>query len=212
MSQDIISYKQKVSIVPDEQIMRRVFSDENLMLIVKALRKGPMTVLDLVEEFKAEGIKKSDKSVYRYLKDLIECKLVARAGKRITSVTEKDLQSETIYIRTAKFFLTGGLKHKEGKLGVEKTKKLFDLIFVILNKRYPEKITTVEGVKTLLNKFDVKKDKLLVDLLENADEEVFQKESELDWGLVQYLLEYVGWLALLLEGNIDKEIEDCCPK
>jgi len=212
MSQDIISYKQKVIQIIDDDIMNAMKSEENLYHIIKALRMGPMTVNELVTKFKEDGIKKSDKSIYRYLKTLIEYKLVARAGKRITSHDEKDLQSETIYIRTSRIFITDNLKHKEEKLGEVKTKKLFELIYAILNRKYPDKITSPEGITKLLHKFDKNKNELIVDLLENSTDTIFQQEAELDWDLVEHFLEYIGWLSLMLEFNVEEEIEKCCPK
>lgn len=212
MSQDIISYKQKIIQIIDDEIMYNMKYEENLYLIIKLLRKGPMTVNELVTKFEEHGIKKSDKSIYRYLKTLIDYKLVARAGKRITSQNEKDLQSETIYIRTSRIFITDNLKHKEEKLGEEKTKKLFELIYAILNRRYPDKITSPDGIMKLLKKFDKNKNELTVDLLENSTDTIFQQEAELDWDLVEYFLEYIGWIALMLEFNVEEEIEKCCPK
>jgi len=212
MSQDIISYKQKIIQIIDDDIMNKMKSEENLYHIIKSLRKGPMTVNELVDKFKEDGIKKSDKSIYRYLKALIEYKLVARAGKRITSHDEKDLQSETIYIRIARIFITDNLKHKEEKLGEKKTKKMFELIYAVLSRKYPDKITSPEGIMNLLYKFDKNKNDLIVDLLENSTETIFQQEAELDWDLVEFFLEYVGWLGLMLEYNVEDEIDKCCPK
>lgn len=212
MSQDIITYKQKIVAVPDEKVMAKVYSDENLGLIIKVLRKGPMTVNELVKEFDEQGIKKSDKSIYRYLKELIELKLVARAGKRIESIDEKDLQSETIYIRTAKLFLTMGLKHKAEKMGEEKIEKLFDVINLLVQQKYSDRVTSSSGIKNLLTHFDEVKEKLLVDLLENANKETLKKISEVDWDLISYMIEYAGWFALILELDIEKELEKCCPE
>jgi hypothetical protein len=212
MSQDIITYKQKVVIVPDEKDLAKTYNDDNLGLIIKVLRKGPMTVNDLVEEFEKKGIKKSDKSIYRYLKELIELKFVARAGKRIRSINEKDLQSETIYIRTAKLFLTGSLKHKSEKIGAENIEDLYEVVFALLKQKYGERITSTKGIKNLLNNFDETKEKLTIELLENANKENLKKVSELNWDLIGYMLEYASWLALILELDVNEEIEKCCPK
>ncbi len=211
MSQNIITYKQKIVHVPDERDMAKVYSDENLGLIIKVLRKGPMTVKELVKGFEEEGMKKSDKSIYRYLKELIELKFVARAGKRINSIDEKDLQSETIYIRTAKIFLTMGLKHKSEKIGKEKIEKLFEVIYSLLQQKYSTKVISIDSVKKLLTKFDEVKENLLVELLENANKSTLKKISEVDWDLISYMIEYTSWLALLLDLDIEKEIEKCCP-
>jgi hypothetical protein len=212
VSQDIITYKQNVVKVPDEKALRRMNSDENLMVIIAALRKGPMTINELVKEFEEQGMKKSDKSVYRYLKELIELKIVARGGKRITSVDEKDLQSETIYIRTAKIFLTGNMKYKSEKIGKEKIDQLMDVIQSLLADRHKDKIKSKEGIHNLLLRFDEEKERLLVEVLENANEDTLKKISKVDWSLMDYLIEYASWLTLILELDIEKEIEECCPK
>ena len=75
MSQDIISYKQSVIKIIDEDIMHKMKSEENLYRIIKLLRKGPMTVNELVAKFAERGVKKSDKSIYRYLKTFNRIKL-----------------------------------------------------------------------------------------------------------------------------------------
>ncbi|NHJ48648.1 MAG: hypothetical protein FK733_12760 [Asgard group archaeon] len=212
MNQNIITYKQRVAVVPDENALQKMYSDENLMLIIEALRKGPMTIDELVKEFEDKGQKKSDKSVYRYLKELIELKIVARAGKRIKSIDEKDLQSETIYIRTAKIFLTGNLKHKAEKLGKEKIDQLFDVLKSLLMERYSDKITSKKALHDLLIRFDEKKEKLLIELLENANKETLKKISVVDWGLIVDMVEYAGWLALLLEQDLEKELKKCRPE
>ena len=211
MSQDIISYKQKMILIIEDNKMNKLKSDENFYTIIKALRKGPMTVNELVKKFEEAGIKKSDKSIYRYLKSLIEMKLVARAGKRITSLDEKDLQSETIYTRTARIF-TGSLKLKEEKIGKEKTDELFDLIFTVLQRKYPDKISSADGVKELLYKFDNNKNDILLKLLEDSDDEIFQKVADLDWILIDSFIEFISWLGIMLEFDIEEEIEKCCPK
>jgi hypothetical protein len=212
MSQDIVSYKQKVVLIADPEIFSKMKSDDNLFVIIKALRKGPMTVNELVKEFEDSGIKKSDKSVYRYLKELIDMKFVARAGKRITSKSEKDLQSETIYIRTAKVFWGGGIDNISKKLGEEKTSQLIDMIFSVLNNKYPDKITSSDGIMNLLHRFDDKKHELIEELFDKADDETLQKQADLDWGLVEYMIEYIGWLALLLEIDVEKEFDVCFSK
>ena len=112
MSQDVVTYKQKTVITLTEEQVNLMYSDENLSYIIKFLRSGPRTVKELEKDFTKKGIKKSDKSIYRYLKNLIEVGMVAKAGKRITSKGAGELQSETIYIRTARMFLTENLRKK----------------------------------------------------------------------------------------------------
>lgn len=210
MSQDVITYNQKTVIVLTEEQVDLLYSDANLGYITKFLRVGPRTVKELEKDFTKKGIKKSDKSIYRYLKNLIEVGMVAKAGKRITSKGAGELQSETIYIRTAKIFLTENLKKKLGSLEGKDVELFYDTIYSLLAGKFKEKIKTEKGVDNLITTLESKKSKLVHDILGSANEETMEKIAKLDWGLLDYLMEYIGWLALSIEFDVVKEIDDCC--
>ncbi len=210
MSQDVITYNQKTVIALTEEQVDLLYSDANLGYIIKFLRVGPRTVKELEKDFTKKGIKKSDKSIYRYLKNLIEVGMVAKAGKRITSKGAGELQSETIYIRTAKIFLTENLKKKLGSLEEKDIELFYDTIYSLLAGKFKDEIKTEKGVDNLINILESKKSKLVHDILGSANEETMEKISKLDWGLLDYLMEYIGWLALSIEFDVVKEIEDCC--
>lgn len=210
MSQDVITYNQKTVIALTEEQVDLLYSDANLGYIIKFLRVGPRTVKELEKDFTKKGIKKSDKSIYRYLKNLIEVGMVAKAGKRITSKGAGELQSETIYIRTAKIFLTENLKKKLGSLEEKDVELFYDTIYSLLAGKFKDELKTEKGVDNLINILESKKSKLVHDILGSANEETMEKISKLDWGLLDYLMEYIGWLALSIEFDVVKEIEDCC--
>ncbi|NHJ31354.1 MAG: hypothetical protein FK732_00685 [Asgard group archaeon] len=210
MSQDVITFNQQTAIDLTEKQAEILHSDENLYYIVKFLRVGPRTVKELEKDFTHKGMKKSDKSIYRYLKTLIEQGLVAKAGKRITSKGAGELQSETIYIRTAKIFLTANLKKKLSSLEDKDVDLFYDTIYSLLAGKFKEKIKSDKGVDKLIQTLETKKQELVKDIFGNASEESMEKISNLDWGLIDYLIEYIGWLALSIEYDVIKEIEDCC--
>jgi len=210
MSQDVITYKQKTVMALSEEQVNLLFSDENLSYIIKFLRSGPRTVKELEKDFTKKGVKKSDKSIYRYLKNLIEVGMVAKAGKKITSKGAGELQSETIYIRTARMFLTENLRKKMNSLDEKAVELFYDTIFSLLAGKFKDKMKSDKGVDKLINTLETKKFELVNDVLGNADEETLGKVNKLDWGLLDYLMEYIGWLALSIEFDVGKEIEDCC--
>jgi len=210
MSQDVITYNQQTAIDLTEKQAEILHGDENLYYIVKFLRVGPRTVKELEEDFTHKGMKKSDKSIYRYLKNLIEIGLVAKAGKRITSKGAGELYSETIYIRTAKIFLTANLKKKLGSLEEKDIVLFHDTIYSLLAGKFKDKMKSDKGVDKLIDTLESKKQELVKDIFGNATEELMEKISNLDWGLIEYLIEYIGWLALSIEFDVVKEIEDCC--
>lgn len=210
MSQDVITYKQQTVMALNEELVDLLYSDANLSYIIKFLRAGPRTVKELEKDFTKKGIKKSDKSIYRYLKNLTEVGMVAKAGKRITSKGASELQTETIYIRTSKMFLTENLRKKMNTLDKKDVELFYDTIFSLLAGKFKDKIKSDKGVDKLINTLESKKFELVNDILGNADEETLGKVNKLDWGLLDYLIEYIGWLALSLDYNVVEEIEDCC--
>ncbi len=212
LSQDVITYNQKTVIALNEEQVEILYSDENLSYIIKFLRAGPRTVKELEKDFTKKGVKKSDKSIYRYLKHLIEVGMVAKAGKRITSKDAGELQSETIYIRTAKIFLTGNLRKKMGSLEEKDAEMFYDTIYSLLAGKFKDKMKSDKGVEKLINTLETRKFELILDIFGNANEESLEKINKLNWGLIDYLIEYIGWLALSLEHDVVNEIEDCCSK
>jgi len=205
ISHEILTHK----FVTEENVVNKL-DDKNLSLIIQFLRAGPKTVNYLVKDFKKVGIKKSDKSIYRYLKELIEANLVAKGGKRVTSLGHDEIQSETIYVRTAKVFITDILKTKYDRLEKEHSQIFDEIIKRILEQKFPDEINSTEGIRELITKLDVEKNRLVVELFQNASKETLQLFSQLDWCLMEDLIEYVGWLALSLNLDLHKEIKKCC--
>ncbi|NHJ41076.1 MAG: ArsR family transcriptional regulator, partial [Asgard group archaeon] len=77
--QDVITFRQQpVKYIKDKETLE-IFKKDHYKHVLKFLQKGPMTITDLMEAFEklGEDFEKSDKSIYRYLKDLIKAKLVA---------------------------------------------------------------------------------------------------------------------------------------
>ncbi len=210
MSQDVVTYKQVIVEILTQEQVDLIYGEENYKYIMKFLRQGPRTVKELVEDFEKSGDSKSDKSIYRYLKELIENGLVAKAGKRITSKGADELQSETIYIRTAKIFLKRYLGH-EKKLP-EKDKQLFnEIVQELLEQKFGIKLTS-SAIGELIKKLTIENNRLTIDIFENADKKTLKKLGKLDWDLIDSLIEYVGWVAVVLDTDIVKEIEKCCSK
>jgi hypothetical protein len=210
MSQDVVTFNQQTIIELTEKQAEVLHGDENLYYIIKFLRPGPRTVKELENDFTHKGIKKSDKSIYRYLKSLIELGLVAKAGKRITSKDAGELHSETIYIRTAKIFLTTNLNKKLDSLESKEVELFHDTIYSLLKGKFKENIKSDEGVGKLVDSLETKRFNLIRDIFGNANEETMEKIASLDWGLIDYLVDIIGWLALSIEFDVVKEIEECC--
>ncbi|MFX1476186.1 MAG: winged helix-turn-helix domain-containing protein, partial [Promethearchaeota archaeon] len=106
--QDVLTFHSKpVKIIRDEKLAK-LLKEQAYYLIVKVLRKGPMTVREIEKAYRKEALScegcepKSDKTIYRYLKVLEDADLVVPAGQRV--VIGKTA-TETLFARTARIFL-----------------------------------------------------------------------------------------------------------
>ncbi len=199
-----ITYKQKaILILNDEQSM--CFSDENLAWVLKILAKDPLTITDIKEAFMKHGKEKSEKTLYRYLSKLLKIGLIAKAGKRITSVDEGILISETIYSRVAKVFISKKpKKFDDGEIRPE-----FEVAKLILSSIFDKKRGCGICFTEIANRFDIEKHLLFVELLEHADPDALEQFAELDWKGISTVKEFVGWIALCLKYDVQDVIKDC---
>lgn len=204
VSQEAITYKQKpVKIIKDQETLK-IFHDENLMTVLKFLKKGPCSIQDLVDKFKKNDDEKSDKTIYRYLHKLIQVKLVAKAGKRVTS-NEDDIISETIYMRSAKAFITVyPMDERECKGGEECPvwEAIRSLIGPFFDGQGDKK-----SFSELASKLDRDIDNLIIEMFENADDETLDKIADLDWSGINHVMQFAGWLAINSKMDIRKELE-----
>ncbi len=202
---NVVTFKQKPVIIIRDKETLDLLKDENLGYVLKFLRKEPMTIGDLEESFRKVGIEKSDKSIYRYLHKLLQVKLVAKAGKRITSKTSDNLTSETIYTRAAIAFITVAPVSEPGSKA-EESNAVWEATRLLLSEHFGKNASEKEFVK-FANKLDKDRDQLVVNLFENATEEILMKVAQLDYQGINFLLQYIGWLAILPEQDIAKDLE-----
>ena len=207
---NVVTFKQKPVIMIRDKETLDLFKDENLGYVLKFLRKEPMTIGDLEESFRKVGIEKSDKSIYRYLHKLLQVKLVAKAGKRITSKASDNLTSETIYTRAAIAFITVAPVSEPGTKTAEDN-AVWEATRLLLSEHFGKKASEKEFVK-FANKLDKDRDQLVVNLFENATEETLEKVARLDYLGISFLLQYIGWLAIIPEMDIAKDLEEIFKK
>ncbi|HUT80319.1 MAG TPA: ArsR family transcriptional regulator [Candidatus Bathyarchaeia archaeon] len=203
--QDIITFKQKpVMVITDENTLNNL-RDENHTLVLRFLRRKPMTVSEITEAFKTIGKKKSEKSIYRYLNKLIKANLVVRAGKRISSFNEGDLTSKTIYGRYASSFIFGLAEEvKEGTIITE-----FEVARLLLKNLFEDKNGCSKCFTKVLNTFDIMKDQQFLSLINEADSETINLYNSLNWEQINRLMEFVGWIALSMQIDIREAVNKC---
>ncbi|MFX1566110.1 MAG: winged helix-turn-helix domain-containing protein [Promethearchaeota archaeon] len=198
--QDVITFTpERIKIVYDKKI-NEILLDPNHAPIIRALRKGPMTVRELEEAYAGAADKnpeleaKSDKTIYRYLKVLENAELVVPAGQRV--VIGKTA-TETLFSRTADVFITG--QSEQEYWSCETGKELCDNMAYILSKILGNKKADKSCIVKFMNEFDALANKYIVSLVEAADDETVDLITGIDWAYKDKILSYVSIFAIALK-------------
>ena len=163
-------FEQKDVWVVEDRELVKIFHDPAYIPVISALREGPMTVKQIAEEYNNivkkraikmdipkdafEKMKRSEKTIYRYIKELSELGIVANSGQRL--VLGKTA-TENLFSRVAKVFLmctkeNDWWEEDEGEIIIQRAARI---------------IQAVEGIQEIdLNCFS-KRMKELLDFGEN---------------------------------------------
>ncbi|MBD3190707.1 MAG: ArsR family transcriptional regulator [Candidatus Heimdallarchaeota archaeon] len=207
-SNDVIDFQPEIIKVVTDEETGKYFEDENLLLVLKLLRKGAMTVDDLVQEFKKQDVEKSDKTIYRYLNKLTQADLVAKAGKRVLKKGD-DYTTQTLYSRTAKVFFENYSEEEKQKPQHRKPKKLFDVCRLLIGQLYGESKGDPECFNQFAKQIQKEQKELIIDLFQNAGEEVYKKITDFDWDSMNFVMEFVSWVALSQKMNFREKLHEC---
>ncbi|MHA2250914.1 MAG: winged helix-turn-helix domain-containing protein [Candidatus Kariarchaeaceae archaeon] len=193
--QDIINYEpQLLKAIHDDEISK-IISDSIYAPIITILRKGPMTVKEIEEAYnRVADAPKSDKTIYRYLKELEKAELVVPAGQRV--VLGKTA-TETLFSRTARafyiqmniidFWLTENgknLAHAIGKL----LTPLFDNV-------EPDPLK----LQSFFHRLLVENMNYVENLTERVDADVWKLMNNLDWRKFTNFFDLGGLLAVFIK-------------
>lgn len=213
--QDAITYSQELmkEITDSETI--KIFKDENLMHVLKFLRisQGVMTVKELEDSFGKIGMKKSDKTIYRYLKKLEDAGLVIQAGKRVFPTDKRKLKTQTLYMRTAKIFfpvMKPEDKEEESEEERQQKDKMIEAIGIMISKQINAKIKSIDCLKAFLTKLYSVQSSIPRTIIQTANDEISDLITGLDWKYIESMVETISLLALLKDKTEwQKELSTC---
>jgi len=199
--QDAIAYSQPLVKEITEIGTIELFKDENLMLLLKFLRESPgyMSVEELEALFRKTGKKKSDKSIYRYLKRLEDAGLVVQAGKRVFPKDKKRLKTQTLYMRTAKVFLPIAKPDEETCKDDPQKEKMIQAAGFIIGKHLSASLTSVQCLDEFITRIRLRETEIGQRIFRDADDEIAGLVGGLDWDHINSLLYVVTLLILLTE-------------
>lgn len=188
-----------VKIVCEEDKLA-LLKDPKYVPIIKMLRKRPMTVKEIEAEynqgFEDESDKKSDKTLYRYLKELENAALVIPTGQRVVIGRTA---TETLYGRTAKIFYLG--QNDKVEEHFSKNPKMISAISNLI-KRYldTDNLETDENqLISLLTKFHNVSVNEITKILETSKPEDLNIFTDMDFEDINYVLDSVGAIIILMK-------------
>lgn len=191
--------------IKDEKTVE-ILKDQNHYPILKILKKESMTVKELEKAYGEETNKrKSNKTIYRYLKTLEDANLVIPAGQLVTT---GKTATETIYARSAMaFYLVGEAgTWCEGERG----KRIMTGIEKMLGPLFNNKEVSVEKLSQLIGLYEKQKLSEMEKLAEVVGDGMSEIIEEFDFKDIGHILEFSSFIAgLKANQDILERVESC---
>ena len=233
---DLIDYEPVLLKIIEEEPVLEILEDANLFPVATLLRKGPMTVQEIVDAYnqpkneieakkKAENKRfmtifgvsnKSDKTIYRYLNTLEEVGVVVHGGQRISekavkSSTENKTRAitEKLYMRSAQIFER---KNREwmSKKGDEWAKHFGISINRMIDG---ENSVSIECIKKFFDKWDSAKTNALKKLAVTAPDDKIPLSIVNRWqDIVEFMDRVYIFGTLMNNPELLEELRNCFQK
>lgn len=204
--QDIIKHEPKIMIAIEDDEVAKYVRDPLYFPIIKALRKGPMTVKEIEKEYNILARNpKSDKTIYRYVKTLEDVGLITVAGQRVVM---GKTATETLFARTAYGFYVRN--DQADYWYTDNGKNLAEAIGTMWSPLFEDKKLNVGKLQDYFYTLSLNRMNLLKELLEKMELDVFTKIADLDWRKIALFYNTGGLIGVLIEdpSQIDK-IREC---
>ena len=206
---DAITYSQSLMKEITDVETIKLFKDENLMHVLKSLRNSPgvLTVKELRDD-----LKKSDKTIYRYLKKLEDAGLVVQAGKRVFPADKKKVKTQTLYMRTAKIFFPIIKPEDKEKCSEEEQHqkdKMIEAIGLMMSKQINAKLKSVDCLKNFLTQLYSEQSDLPRTIMKNTNDEISELITDLDWNYIESMVETVNLISILYNDELQKALFSC---
>lgn len=207
--QDVITYKQKIIQNITDKEVAHYFYDNDYGILLQFLRTGPKTIKDIEDEYKRQGNVKSDKTIYRYIKTLQENELVVEAGKRIFTDEEHRNKSLSIYMRTAKVFIDDTKDMGADEKKKKEVRKIAEAYKLLMDALEEEHDFTVDSIEEIIRKVSIEGQELAVDLMDKADEEIFELLKDYSFAGVNDFLLNLQWFIMLHKSDLKSKLTKC---
>lgn len=182
---------------PEEKKMlkdKKTFSESDIKLIKTRIK-----------EYKLSKEQKSEKTIYRYVKDLTQAGLIVPAGQRV--ITGKTA-TETLYTRKARIFIIR--QHSDDTWRCDECKSTLSKVSKMLALSMGIKEPKVENLAKLMSNIDMYHEDEQIRLFEQYDDEIKEMIKDCSFTETNRVLETFKTIYLLLKVDEFKdEIKQC---
>ncbi len=209
--------------ITDEKVYK-MLSDPVYEPIIVVLREGPLTVSELTKKYNAfiekrgtdlglapevlKKEKKSEMTIYRYLKDLKKFKLVIEAGRCIEPGKRS---TKAIYSRTARMFYPK-LSFKDFEDSKKLDKHIDILLELIIMYKTDQKLSK-SCLRALLEKIMIFRDTEAASMFEKNSEAISALTKDQSFEEMGEVLANSGSLILMLNAHLfDEDLKQCFKK
>ena len=220
-SQNFIEFEPAaLKVISDEKIIK-MLSDPVYEPIIVVLREGPLTVNELTKRYNAfvdkrgsnlglspkvlEKEKKSEMTIYRYLKDLKRVNIVIEAGRCIEPGKKS---TKAIYSRTARMF-TPKLSLEDLKDSEKIDRHIEILSDLIIMYKADQKLSK-SCLRALLRKVVLFSDKEATSIFEKHSDKISALTKDQSFNEMGKILDNLGNLILMLNTHLfEDEMKQC---
>ncbi len=185
----------------------KLLQDKNHYPIVRILSKGPLTVRELQAEYETlTGIEKSDKTIYRYIKNLVDVGLLTNCGQLFIP---GKTATENLFSRTAHFFYMRSFKDKI--IESEHGEKIIETIGNMLLQLLPEKKNySSDCIKSLILNLSKSNEIHLERSIESKEDQLISDLSNFNLDEIEFIFKQVVLISSLVSSSeIINSINKC---
>ncbi len=212
-----------LKVITDEKTYKMLL-DPTYEPIIIILREGPLTVTALTKRYNAfvdkrgtnRGLspevlkkeKKSEMTIYRYLKDLKKFNLVIEAGRCIEPGKKS---TKAIYSRTARMFYP---KHSSNDLkDSEKIDKHIDILSEIIIMYKPDQKLSKSCLSALVKKIVLFSDTEAASIFEKHSDAISALTKDQSFDKMGKILTNLGSIILMLNAHLfEEDLKQCFKK
>ena len=203
----IVTYEPNFFKFINTDLEYKLLQDKNHYPIVRILYKGPLTVRELQVEYEElTGKEKSDKTIYRYIKNLVDAGLLTNCGQLFIP---GKTATENLFSRTAHFFYMRSYKDKI--IESEHGEKIIETIGMMLLQLNPNKKNfSSECIKSIILKLSKSNEIHLEKSIESKEEQLISDLSNYNLDEIEFIFKQVILISSLLSSSeIISSINQC---